>query len=70
MPAVPNYQQLITKAVADSWDLKGVTKRSITLKLKQQKKKSSTAIKNALASLLKSKRTKTLILDNNRYHAL
>jgi hypothetical protein len=51
MPATPNYQHFITKAMADSWDLKGVTKRSIALKLKQQNKKTINAIKNALASL-------------------
>ena len=58
-----NQRQVVTtKVVTASWDLKGVPKRSIAFKLKQHNKKSSTAIKNALASMLESK---TLMLDNN-----
>ena len=60
----PNYRQLILGQLTNSWDLKGVTKRSITLNLKRQNKKCSIAMKNALASMLKSR---TVILDNNRY---
>jgi hypothetical protein len=63
MPTV-NYRQAITKEVRDTWDLTGISKQSITHKLKQQNKKSSAAIKSALESLLESK---TIILDSNRY---
>ena len=59
-----NYTTIITKQVTDSYDLTGVSKQSITKKLKQQNKNSSAATKKALASLLKSK---TIILDKKRY---
>ena len=61
MPTV-NYEHAITKEVRDTWDLTWISKQSITHKLKQQNKKSSAAIKNALESLLESK---TIILNTN-----